>query len=341
MQRQCQSFNLPSALWLPDSIPSWTLQAPLMAVVGKLFFYRPLAAAGEEEELALWGDAAVCLGINPVADRDCEALAAMMRDVADHGEEFLLGQLSAMSTPGPEPETGISRLIGRLRSGASGDGDGEAARHRLNRARFLLALAELRRQQEEEVARGLALAEERQRELLGELAGAGAPVALPATTPGSAGFGPAENTEALLRAWFNLWVRDVRTQTGLLACSGAAGEAILADGEGGEPFLVLGLPCPGAGVDPATWINDTRNRFAGLIPAVAGLFDKPETFGDGERADLAREWAAVGGADFGCRLAIYRVLRGAILAAVAPELAEDMEPAKKSKHDLVAVLAKE
>ncbi len=322
MQQSYQSLNLSRGLWLPDAAPAWPLQAPLMLLLERLFFYRPLGGAAAD--IAVFADDAVWVGINPVIDDDCEFLAALMADVAVHGEEFLLGQLSLMTSSAPGPETAVSRLTGQLRRGTDVDAGREAERERISRARLLLALADLHRRQEEEVARGMARAEAKHRELMGALTAA--PVS---SAPGTGTYGATVNYPALLAAWFVLRGLDTST-VDLLACC-ADTWAVFPGDNTSEPLFVLDMPLAAAGEDPGEWIRKQRRRFSGLLETVAGVFAAPESLSPEAGSALARQWHDRGGDDCRGRLALYR-----LADIILPGGGDDK---KKGKHGLIAVLS--
>lgn len=317
MQRDDKRRNLLQGTWLPDPRPGWPWLASLMVVCDRLVFYRPLAEG--EEELARFNDHAVCVGVNPLFDEDCRRIGAMMADVATHGEEFLLGQLSAMSGPGPALNNEVTRLIGQLRGNADDDRGEEAKRRRLNRARLLLGLAELHQEQDAEVARGIILAEARTRDLMGELISS----ATGEGTDQTVSPRPPLSTPPLLKAWFTLREVSSSPEGDFLACSADSWEMLNLEEE--SHFLVcLDLPRPAAGQEAKDWLCEVRAVYAGVLGRLAGLIDGREDSGAGEWSELAREWNGISGGNAGASLTFYLL---------------EPEKEKKGKHRLFAVLS--
>ena len=297
------------ALWFPDTLPPAGLAEKMTLPVERVLFFRPLAAAGEED----LGPGFT--GVNPLPGPDCEALAGVVAGVEDFGEEFLMGQLAAMNAPPGRGEEGLASLIGRLRGPAADKGE-DHRRTSLNRARLLLALDELRRRQEEEVAAELARAEAKEAELLGELAcvsGGPAPAArLPL---------PSGERRRLVRAWFRLFFRSPELPR-LLLC-----------GDEDAGFLTEACECPAVaafrlpGPEAEDWPGDIIDEFAALAGAPAG-FPEPR------RDALFLEMAALGGG--GAAVSFHLLPWEGVMAALGLDERVDE---KKGETGLLAALS--
>jgi len=303
----------PDALWFPDTTPPAGLEERFTLPAGRLLFYRPLDSSGGEEDLG-----SGFVGFNPLHDPDCEALARVVAGVAAWGEEFVMGQLAAMNAPPRRGEEGLASLIGRLRESAT-DGDEDRRRTSLNRARLLLALDELRRRQEEEIAAELARAEAKEAELLGELAcvsGRSAPVPRLSVSSG--------DRRRLVRAWFRLFARSLDTGPRFLVC-----------GYDDADFLVEACECPAVasfslpGPEAEDWPDDIVDEFAALAADPAG-------FPESRRDALFLEMAAAGGG--GAAVSFHLLPWNGVMAALGLDESVDE---KKGELGLIAALSLE
>lgn len=309
-----ENITDPVALWFPDTLPPAGMDS-CPPPFGRLLFFRPLASGGEE----VLGPGLA--GFNPVPGPDCEALAGVVAGVEASGEEFVMGQLAAMNAPPRRGEDGLglAALIGRLRRPEDGRASGEdRPRTTLNRARLLLALDELRRRQEDDIARELARAEEKERELLGELASvSGSAAAVPRASV------PSGDRGRLVRAWFMLFFRSAAELPRLLVC-GREDAAFLAESCGADPVASVPLPAPGR----REWPEGPAGEFAALA---AG----PDAFPQPRLDELFRELAAAGD---GPPMSLYLLTRGELAAGLGMDGGQDE---KRGERCLLAALSPE
>ncbi len=231
------------ALYFPDPLPREA--APLLLVADRLVCYQPTDTPRAER--AVLCPPPLFRSRNPAPVGDAEhRLQRLIRDIEQHGEEFLAGISLGMGAPADGAPT-IQDLVTQI----SGRDKGEARERDLWDARLFLALAESRLVAETELVQRLAEMEQRRRHLLAGLrAGKDEGEALPAGAQAASwAAAPAADLDlgaAGLRAWAVLHERDPRPATMLAAAPGNAADYLLelAEGKGFRPEPLARLPVP-------------------------------------------------------------------------------------------------
>ncbi len=258
------------ALYFPDPLPREA--APLLLVAERLVCYQPTDTPRAER-------AALCppplfLSRNPAPVGEAESrLQRLIRDLEQHGEEFLAGLSLGMGAADGGVPT-IQDLVTQI----SGRDKGETLERDLWDARLFLALAESRLIAETDLLQRLAEMEERRRQLLAGLRANGPrgdkerePDEKRAS-PWAAAPADLDLGAAGLRAWAALHERDPQPAAMLAAAPGSAADYLLevAERKGIRPERLASLPVP-PGLTLDTVAGERERLQAGRAPLLAGL----------------------------------------------------------------------
>ncbi|MFZ5775736.1 MAG: hypothetical protein ACOY3Z_09665 [Thermodesulfobacteriota bacterium] len=260
-----------NALLFPDTRPRPAEIALLATVCDRLRHY---ALPGSEPIPGVEGSLPVAM---PHADQ--ERFQLLMRDIKGHEAEFHASQLASLvAGRSDRQEAAAWSLVSSIRSGATPPPVSEDPKEAAWRAMLVLRLAEMLREEEEEIARGLAAISGLEEELLAELKGGeeldeDEAAEIHALTAGQPLTGTALDPVRLCKAWATLYPLDSRaSEATLLATPQEDAATLLADrcealtGQPPVPLCSLLLP---AGKDAD--LEGLRKALAPQRQALAGI----------------------------------------------------------------------
>ncbi|MFA7382032.1 MAG: hypothetical protein WC001_01135 [Desulfurivibrionaceae bacterium] len=269
-----------TALFCPETSPDPAELLPFRLLCDSLFFYI-LPDKGDQQEPGP--------GYTPVrlSEKDQARFQSLIRELKGHEAEFHGGLLASLSAEyGDRDEASSGALASRLRSGKKISPPQKSENEILWQAMLLLKLAEMFREEEQEIAQGFMAVSGKEAELFAAIHGEEAEEgeedeeenqALQELAATAGRGGPTININRLARAWGRLFLRDakaaafpllVTTHQELHDLLAEAYEALI----GRPPRQLLSLALP-ARIDLTekflTATGASREHFKRLLMAVA------------------------------------------------------------------------
>jgi hypothetical protein len=290
--------NLLNALIVPATIPQEDAVRQLLIYGAQVFCYAP----AEEAPSALPPEFnALCRHYAPAPlGADLDTFRQLVRDMTSHRAEYYGGGLSRLSTQASAvDEESVWRLISRLSPQAAA----HAGREALVQARLLLTLAEVRDQEEREIAETLALIDGQGQAMLHGLSAEDDDAEELRLLTGQGSRQASDTLDKRLWAWSHLFLTDPMLADHWLITTTPEVMAIINDLTTTHldepPTRLISLPLPGPSLmdlTPALYLQQRsawQQQAAPSLALVADLLHSAAHSGlSGETKALQEQWLA-------------------------------------------------